>query len=181
MEYVADYGIEWRRKFIRLIKEAGLKIDCIDPTNKPGNQFHGNTEDRELQVRLQKEGKWIQLKNYVKQYRREDLRCVDNCDFLVVVVDPRVPQWGTSNEVYFGEMQHKPTFFICDGGLSNLPRWLFAVVDLDDYNKGTRCNVFESVEAVVEELKEYDSGRLRMGDEWVLMRKFIEHARNSEA
>ena len=34
---------------------------------------------------------------------------------------------------------------------------------------------------MIEELKEYDSGRLRMGDEWVLMRKFIEHARNSEA
>jgi len=176
MEFVADHGVEWRRKFIELLKKKNLKIDCIDPTNKPGGQDIKIGENKEEQVRLQQEGKWLQLRDYVRSYRRYDLRFVDISDFLVVVVDPRVPQWGTSNEVYFAEMQHKPMFFICDGGLYNLPRWLFDVVDIQDHN-GTRCNVFQSVEEVVQELVGIDMGDIPMTDEWVLVRKFIEHQR----
>ena len=36
MEYAKDHGVEWRRKFVSLVAEAKLKIDLIDPTNKPG-------------------------------------------------------------------------------------------------------------------------------------------------
>lgn len=180
MEFAADHGVEWRRKFVRLIKEADLKIDCIDPTNKPGGSFVGNDEDKDYQVRLQREGRWIELQNYVSKYRRADLRFVDLSDFLVAVIDPRVPQWGTSNEVYEAERQHKPTFFIIEGGLEKLPRWLFDVIDLDNFMKGTRCNVFECVEQVVEELKLLDGGQLHMSDEWVLVRKHIEFSREPD-
>lgn len=182
MEFVADHGVEWRRKFIKLLRERNLKIDCIDPTNKPGGKDIKIGENKEEQVRLQKEGRWQELRDYVRAYRRYDLRFVDISDFLVVVVDPRVPQWGTGNEVYFAEMQHKPMFFICDGGLANLPRWLFDVVDLDEgtgYNR-TRCNVFESVEDVVKELVGIDNGMYPMTDEWVLVRKFIENQRQED-
>lgn len=178
MEFVADHGVEWRRKFVRLAKEAKLKIDFLDPTNKPGGEDIKIGENKEHQAKLQKEGKWVELRNYVHQYRRYDLRFVDYSDFLVVVVDPTVPQWGTSNEVYVSEMQHKPVFFIVEGGMYNLPRWLFDVVDVDDYYKGTQCNVFSSVEEVIEHLVELNDGRRHMDDRWVLVRKFLERARN---
>lgn len=181
MEFVADHGVEWRRKFIRLTREAGLRIDFIDPTDKPGGEDIKIGENKEIQAKLQREGKWIQLRNYVHKYRRFDLRFVDYSDFLVAVIDPRVPQWGTANEIYFAEMEHKPIFFICDGGLYNLPRWLFDVVDLDDYDRGTRCNVFQSVEEVIEQLKELDHGMYHLSDKWVLVRKHIEAARRLEA
>lgn len=177
MEYVADHGVEWRRKFIKLVKEAGLKIDCIDPTNKPGGENIKVAENKEFQAKLQREGKYVQLKNYVHSYRRYDLRFVDNSDFLVAVINPQVPQWGTSNEIYVAEMQHKPIFFVIDGGLANLPRWLFGVVDLNDFHRGTRCNVFETIEQVIEELVALDSGMIRFTDEWVLARKYIEENR----
>jgi nucleoside 2-deoxyribosyltransferase len=177
MEFVADHGVEWRRKFIRLSKEAGLKIDYIDPTNKPGGQDVKIGENKEYQATLQREGKWHMLKNYVQSYRRYDLRFVDLSDFLVAVIDPTIPQWGTSNEIYVAETQHKPTFFIIEGGLAKLPRWLFGVVDLDNEILSTRCNVFDSVEAVISELVELDTGSLPMTNEWVLVRKHIERAR----
>lgn len=176
MEFVADHGVEWRRKFIQLLKEKNLKIDCIDPTNKPGGKNVRIGENKDEQIKLQKEGRWKELKDYVHSYRRYDLRFVDISDFLVVVVDPSVPQWGTSNEVYFAEMQHKPMFFICDGGLANLPRWLFDVIEINEEN-GNRCNVFQNVEEVVQELVAIDSGEIPMSDEWVLIRKFIERQR----
>lgn len=167
MEFVADHGVEWRRKFIKLVSMAGLKVDLIDPTDKPGGIDVKIGENKAYQESLQKQGRWNELREYVKAYRRYDLRFVDISDFLVVVVDPRVPQWGTANEVYTAEQQHKPMFFICDGGLANLPRWLFDVVDLDNPIKNKRQNVFGSVEEVVQELKNLDIGAVPMSNEWV--------------
>ena len=180
MEFVADHGVEWRRKFIKLVNEAGLNIDLIDPTNKPGGEDVRIGENKETQIKLQKEGKFRELKDYVHSYRRYDLRFVDLSDFLIVVVDPRVPQWGTSDEVYTSERQHKPTFFINEGGLYKLPRWLFDVVDLGD-EPGKFCNVFESVEEVVQKLVELDNGTVPLNNEWVLIRKHIENSRNRKA
>jgi len=174
MENVADHGVEWRRKFVKLIAESGLKIDLIDPTDKPGGYDIKIGENKAYQETLQKEGRWEELRQYVKQYRRYDLRFVDISDFLVVVVDTKVPQWGTSNEVYTAEQQHKPMFFICDGGLAKFPRWLFDVADLDDPIKNKRCNVFQSVEEVVAELVSLDTGVNPLSDEWVLVRKNLE-------
>jgi muconolactone delta-isomerase len=181
MEFVADHGVEWRRKFIRLVRDAGLDIDLIDPTDKPGGENVKIGENKAVQVELQQQGRFRELQEYVNEYRRYDLRFVDISDFLVTVIDPRVPQWGTGNEVYVGEMQHKPNFFICEGGLYNLPRWLFDVVDKiesDDPEEAMlHCNVYESVEDVVRELIFLNSGLKPLSKEWVLVRKDIEARR----
>ena len=177
MEFVSDHGVGWRRKMTEIVRSSDLQIDLVDPTNKPGGETYRIGEDKETQVRLQQEGRFNELRDYVHRYRRFDLRFVDLCDFLVVAVDPTVPQWGTANEVYFGELQHKPMFFINPGGLSDLPRWLFDIVDIGDNGRHSvkeRCNVFTSVEEVVEELILLDSGAIPMSDEWVLIRQFIE-------
>lgn len=185
MEYVADHGVEWRRKFIKLVREATLNIDLIDPTNKPGGANIKIGENKAHQETLQQQGRWLELQQYVHSYRRYDLRFVDISDFMVVVVDPRVPQWGTAHEVYLAEQQHKPMFFICDGGLNKLPRWLFDVVELErrvvtQHNTfaNTRCNVFETVEQVVQELIALDCGVYDLSDEWVLVRKHLEEMRS---
>lgn len=175
MEFVADHGVEWRRKFIQLCRERQLNIDLIDPTNKPGGHEMSMVENRNYQETLQKAGRWKELRNYVHQYRRYDLRYVDNSDFIVAVIDRSVPQWGTSDELYTAEDQHKPMFFICEGGLYKLPRWLFDVIDL---NEDGTTNVYESVEAVVDELVALDEGIKPMSDKWVLVRKYIESNRD---
>lgn len=181
MEFVSDHGVEWRRKFIRLIRDAGLDIDLIDPTDKPGGENVNIGENKAIQVELQQEGRFRELQEYVHEYRRYDLRFVDISDFLVTVIDPRVPQWGTGNEVYVGEMQHKPNFFICEGGLHNLPRWLFDVIDKiesDNPEEAMKtCNVYESVEEVVKELILLNEGVKPLSKEWVLVRKDIEARR----
>ena len=178
MEFVKDHGVEWRRKFIRLVHEAGLNIDLIDPTNKPGDSIG---EDPLHQVKLQEAGRFKELQDYVSNYRHLDLRYTDISDFLIVVVDPSVPQWGTSNETYVAEMQKKPTFFIVEHGLYNLPRWLFDVIDrIQSWEPGEaqkEANVFESVEEVVEELVALDNGHKPLSKEWVLVRKVLRQQR----
>lgn len=175
MNYVEDEGVAWRREFIYLSHKYNLNLLCLDPTDKPLNHYGDNSvkEEKEYQKRLKETKQWKTLKNYVSLYRREDLRYVDLSDFVVVHIDPTVPQWGTADETYFAESQHKPRFFICEGGLKNLPTWLFDVIDVDDPSEGTRCNVFESAKEVIQELVKYNSGELKMGDKWLLLRKNI--------
>ena len=92
----------------------------------------------------------------------------------MAAVDPQIPQWGTANEIYEAEKQHKPTFFICEGGLTKLPRWLFGVIEID---QDGRSNVYQSVEEVIEALVKLDLEKMPMSDEWVLVRKHIEQSR----
>lgn len=177
MEFAPDNGVGWRRKFIDMVWDAGLNIDFLDPTNKLEGYKQGLDEDKGYQDRLQSTGEFLKLRDFVASYRRYDLRCVDYCDFIVTVVDPNIHLCGTYDEVFTAERQHRPSFFVCEGGLKRLPRWLFDVVELDDPQKGTRCNVFETLEEVVNELVALDRGELPMSDEWVLLRKYIEKNR----
>jgi nucleoside 2-deoxyribosyltransferase len=171
MEYAKNCGVLWRRRFVEMCHRAHLQIDFIDPTNKPGGQDMKIGECQEIQNTLQRNGEFEKLKEYVSKYRHHDLRFVDLSDFLVALIDPTIPQWGTSNEIYVAEEQHKPTFLICEGGLYNLPRWLFDVVPLD-------C-VFDSLESVIERLVALNEGQEELCDDWVLVRKFIEESRET--
>ena len=175
MDFVKDHGVKWRREFIRLVDQVGLNIDLIDPTDKPGGENVQIGENKAYQQKLQEMGWFKTLQEYVHHYRRFDLRYVDNSDFLVAVVDSTVPQWGTSNEVYVAETAHHPRFFVCDGGLRNLPRWLFDVID--DIREDNTSNVYQSIEEVVVELVALDNGVKPLSDEWVLIRKDIEERR----
>jgi len=182
MEFVRDHGVEWRRKFIQLVREAELDIDLLDPTNKPGESIG---EDPSHQIKLQEEGRFKELQAYVHDYRHFDLRATDICDFLIVVVDPSIPQWGTANETYLGESQKKPTFFIVENGLYNLPRWLFDVIDRISSSNPVvaqqEANVYESVEDVVNELVMLNNGTKKLSKEWILVRKLLRMMRDSES
>lgn len=177
MEFVQDHGVGWRRKFVKMVMEAGLNIDLIDPTNKPGDDEIKIGEDKQYQNQLKKECRWRELKNYVSQYRRFDLRFTDISDFVVAAINPTVPQWGTSNEIYVAEEQHKPIFFICEGGLHNFPNWLFALVKFNE--KDEAINIFNNPEDVLERLIQINNGSFPMTDEWVLVRKYIEANRET--
>lgn len=165
MEYAEDHGIEWRRRFIDLSNEAGLNIHYIDPTNKPGGRDVNMGEDKDYQINLQKEGKFDALREYVADYRRLDLRFVDLSDLLIVSITPTIPQWGTANELYTAERQHKPRFGLIRGGLYQLPRWLFDVFGPNE--------LFEREEDLIEHFVKLDQGLIELDKRWVLVRKHI--------
>lgn len=175
IEYSPDHGVGWRRKFISLVDSAGLHLDLVDPTDKPGGVEVHISENQAHQALLQQDGRFRELQQYVHRYRHFDLRFTDYSDFTVVVVNPGIPQWGTANEIYISEQQHKPMFFVCDGGLGTLPRWLFDVID--DIDDQGNTNVYTSIEQVVDELVALDSGTKPLTDKWVLVRHEIEERR----
>ena len=129
MEYVADNGVEWRREFIKQCLIKDLYIDFVDPTDKPGGEDVMIDENKAVQEELQRTGRFRELQEKVHKYRRYDLGFTDQMDFMVTMINPEIPQWGTANEVYVGEDHHRPNFFICEETLYTLPRWLFGVID----------------------------------------------------
>lgn len=179
MEYVSDHGIGWRRKIISLSQESGLEIDFIDPTNKPGGKDMKIGEDKDYQNSLKKTGKFLELRDYVTKYRRYDLRFVDISDFLIVVINPTVPQWGTANECYVAEQQHKPMFFVSEKGGETFPNWLFDLLDFN--NQGNPINLFDSIESVVDTLVKMDKGEIPLSRKWVLVRRHLEQSRSSKS
>lgn len=185
IEYAPDHGVSWRQDFIQKAKAAKLGILCLDPTNKPEIEgwdsiLKGHLrEDQQYQQQLQGNGEFKELQRYVSGYRRLDLRLVDYSDFLVVAVNPTIPQWGTANEVYMAESQHKPIFFVGPSG-EIFPRWLFDILDIteEDYIR----NLFLSVDHLIEHLCKINNGEIKINDEWVLIRQALEKIRQeSEA
>lgn len=177
MEYAADHGIGWRRKIIKLAHDAGLDVFLIDPTDKP-IQGDGLSEEKHKLQQMISNHRYAEAQQYVKTYRHFDLRFTDLSDFLIAMINPEIPQWGTSNEIYLSESQKKPIFFICPGGLSRIPTWLYAVmpkIKSDDPVQAAReARVYQTVEEVVEELVNIDQGKIPLTSDWVLIRKEIE-------
>jgi len=175
IEYVPDAGIAWRRKFSTLVQKVELDVGLFDPTDKPNGKI--GAEDTNYQIELQKRGQFKELQRYVRAYRRHDLHGTDAADFIIVVVNPLIPQWGTANETYVAERRHIPSYFVCDAGLYGLPRWLFDVIDKiqsdDPIIAQQEANVYNSIEEVVDELVALDRGKKPLSEEWELIRLAI--------
>jgi hypothetical protein len=162
MEYAPNNGVAWRQDFMQQCKENDLDVVFIDPTNKPrGLMSEGNGEYQ----KLRDSHDWKALTKFVKRIRRDDLRCVDLSDFLVVCIDRNIHSCGTYDELFSAEDQQKPLLCIVVGGKENLPGWLFAVLRTEE--------IFDSVEDCVNYLKRINEDELPMDDRWVLIREHL--------
>ncbi len=167
IDYAPDLGVGWREEIIRKSKEANLGIRYIDPCNKPA----GCTQEVEDGVRLvdkfRKNGQWEEMRQFVKGFRREDLRFTDIVDFLIIKVDPDVHMCGSYDELFLAERQRKPIFCIIEDGIERLPTWLFGVFHLE--------NIFTSVDECIEHLKKLDAMPPEELDScWVLIGQHID-------
>jgi hypothetical protein len=167
IDYAPDLGVGWRAELIEKAHAAKLGVRFIDPCNKPT----GCTQEVEDGVRLvdkyRQEGRWEEMRQFVKGFRREDLRFTDIADFLIIKVDRNVHMCGSYDELFLAERQRKPIFCIIEGGIEELPTWLFGVFHLE--------NIFTSVDECIDHLKVLDSTPLEDLDScWVLIGQHID-------
>jgi len=165
IDRVPDAGVVWRKRFTTLIKERNLSIKILDPTNKPAGQISESEVERDYMNRLKAQKKWDELKVFVQNLRRTDLRFVDYSDFVVARVDQSVHMCGTYDEIFLAEKQHKPVLIICEGGKACLPNWLFGVARIDE--------IFDTVEDCVDYLCKLNSGDIPIDSRWVLVKQYL--------
>jgi len=161
IDNASDLGKGWRNDFIRQTEHLNMQV--INPCNKPASSVHEVNGDVRAVNTIRQAGRWGELQDFVKKFRREDLRFTDAADFLVVYIDPAIPSWGTPDEIYTAERQKKPIFAIVKGGIAKLPTWLFGVFRLNE--------VFSTLEECIEHLNQIDRGEIEMDRRWVLFRK----------
>lgn len=162
MEYCPNGGTSWRNELKKQCWSNGIDITFLDPTNKPKG-LTGEGDGKYNNIRKAKD--WHTLKEFVHQIRRDDLRCVDLCDFVIVLIDRNIHACGTYDEVFTAEDQHKPILCISVGGKENLPGWMFDVVEIEE--------IFDNVEQCVEYLRDIHTGVKVMDNRWVLIRDYL--------
>lgn len=164
IERANDLGVSWRDKFIEQTKEIGVRI--LNPCNKPPSCMPEIKEGQRIadEIRIQED--WPKMQSFAKTIRREDLRFVDICDFLVIYINRNIYTVGSWDELFVAESQRKPVLAIVEGGIKYLPTWLFAVFELHE--------VFDSVESCVSYLLELNDGQKEMDRRWFLIRDYLQ-------
>ena len=80
IDRVDDDGVQWRNYIKEQSKARGLGLSFFDPCDKPeGLGSEIGVEKFKVQ-NLIKEGKWDEARDFVKTFRRYDLRGVDTSD-----------------------------------------------------------------------------------------------------
>ena len=161
--FVSDDGICWRQDLKNKCKLAIPRLEFFDPTDKPPGLEGEIGFEKYKALEWKKNGQFDEITEHVKEYRRVDLRMVDNSNFLIVYVDLDAYTVGTWDEVVTCERQCHPILAIIKQGKKNAPDWLFAMMRHEE--------MFESVQECVDYLAKLDCGEIKMDKRWVLFNK----------
>jgi hypothetical protein len=162
-----DDGVNWRQDFISRAIDKNLKIIFLDPTDKSKlGGFTGEIKnEKELHQKLRAEGRWEELRNFMKPIVRADLRQTDLCDYLIAKITPKIFMCGTFDEISNVDKQKKPVLLIIEGGKKCCPSWLFGTIHYK--------YMFDNEEECIDYLCGIDRGDIPLDDRWVLMRQGI--------
>ena len=159
MEY--GDGSKWREKVAEEL--APLGVTCFDPYKKP---FESEIkEDAETQAYL-KEQRASNL-GYVHDHMKEviafDLAMVDRSDFIICVINPKIPTYGTTHEIVVANQAKKPIFIAVEGGVKETPLWLAGLIKPSYF--------YNSIEEIIDKLKKINSNEIQVNsDRWRFFR-----------
>lgn len=165
--YLAGYmeagdGTKWRNIVEGELKPRGVSV--LNPYDKPW--LDGTLENQEIRDELKI---WVEndehekVAEYAKKIRREDLRCVDISDFLIVYIDPKIPTFGTMEELTVAVKECKPVFLIVVGGIKKCPLWIRAMLSIK------YC--YNSLDEALNMIKKIDDSLVSIdSDKWHLLK-----------
>lgn len=151
---------EWRRFFEESVK--GMGIRCFNPLKEVFNNFPTETqEERRLREALLKNGRHndhMTIHKSMKAVIRRDLRMVDISDFVVCVLNPKVPTFGTVDEIILCLRQSKPVLLAIEGGKGNIPLWLSGYIHPNWW--------FDDINQIIQRLTDLNSGEYPINNKY---------------
>jgi hypothetical protein len=163
IEHAHDDGVGWRKYIKNKCKSKNINIKWLDPTDKlEGLKKEIGDEKKEVSG-LKKSEKWEELRILMKSIVRQDLRCVDISDFLIIKIDKSIHMCGSYHEIVVALNQKKPVLAIIEGGRKNCPDWIFGIMHYE--------NMFDNEDDLIDYLLELNNGKKDMSDKWILVRK----------
>ena len=125
MEYADGRG--WREDMTAFLGD--MSVTVFDPYKKPFT--NAPEEDEETHARmdiLMENGEYDEVHDHFKQVRAFDLSMVDRSDFIVCYLNPKVPTYGTVEELATAIKMKRPTFVVVEGGKKNTPLWVMGMM-----------------------------------------------------
>jgi hypothetical protein len=164
MEY--GDGTKWRKEFQEKIAEIG--VTCFNPYEKPyENDILGVDESDSIRDECRRkiaDGKYDDVAKLFKAVRNLDLALCDKSDFIVCYLNPKIPTFGTMEELSTSVRMKKPIFMVMEGGKDKTPLWILGMFPHEF--------IFESIDELVKELNLYDSGEKKVDNKyWRLLKK----------
>lgn len=153
IEHVSqEEATAWRSEIAPRLREFGVRIfdPCLSPEEDVAVQRRYITE-------LKKARRFDALRYKMKKVVRQDLRCIDLVDFVIVHLPPGVQSSGTLHELIEADREHKPTLLVCED-LVALPDWLFGILPTH--------YMFESFDLLFDYLSLVDSGYIQDDMRW---------------
>ena len=159
IEYTKD-GKTWRNKAKDFLKS--LNIVSFDPYDKPleNSTEEGNELFYSWREKL-KEGKFDEVAEFARKIRSEDLRLTDIVDFAIAYIDPKVPTFGSVEELTQICRAKKPAFIVIEGGKENCPLWLLGMFS-HKYIYNSFEDLFSVIYNIDAGIKEMDSHRWKL-------------------
>ena len=161
MQYLS--GRNWREEVTERLSPLG--ITCFDPYKKPFMKDVAEDEASRQEMET-----WMKTKQYdrvterMKTVRSYDLNLVDRSDFIIAHLVPDVASWGSAEEIVTAVREQKPVFVAIEGGKVKTPLWMLAMFP--------HKYIYNSIEEVVDIIKDIDSGKKRLDSgRWKLLKK----------
>ncbi len=154
---------QWREDFSEKVQDMG--IITFSPLDHVFLNYE--VEDKNFQDQIKaalQNGDYDFAHEQMKKIRSRDLYLCDISDFLVGVLNPKLPTFGTIDEIITSKRANKPVFLVVEGGYKNLPLWLCSYFKKEW--------VYNSLEEVIAVLRKIDSGEIVINSKyWRLVNK----------
>ena len=145
------------------VELARMKIKIFDHYKQPYMMDVNEDEETHRALRDAITSGNYELVEKYKEIRSYDLSLIDRSDFIIFVYDPEVVTCGSWEEFFTANRMKKPIFFVNTRGKHRTPMWVFWTIP--------HKYVYESVDAVVDMLKDIDGGTIPIdSDRWKLLR-----------
>lgn len=157
IDFVDDKGVGFRQQIKDGLSDLGVVF--LDPTAKLDGLTPDVGVEQDKIAKMKEEGRWEDLRAFMKNIVRSDLRCVDYSDFIIAYIDPDVHMCGSYHEIVCAVNQKKPVLAVIKGGKKRASSWLFGILRTDA--------MFDNIEELVEYFKHPD---FELDERWVLFR-----------
>lgn len=155
-------GQPWRNYVKDSLKDTGITF--FDPYHKPF--LNSEPEDDTARNQLKD---WMANGNFdlvaqkMKLIRADDLRLCDLSDFFIVQINPRIPSWGSAEELVTINREKKPVFIFVEGGKKLCPIWVLGMIP--------HKYIYDNVDEVLDVIKNINSGKKEIdNDRWHLLK-----------
>src|ERR1700722_19444786 len=89
---------KWREDVTKKLKKINIKV--FDPFCRPLSTTNNEDEKARMQMdKWMKAGNYEKVRNRMKKIRNDDLRLCDLSDFVLAYIDPKIPSWGSAEEL----------------------------------------------------------------------------------